>query len=679
MRRLNGYWAVAMAGFVVLGGGCETSSRPRKIDPNENLPTSGARDPRFFREPTARAKETIFSPLTLPPPNSMRTGAGTPGPDYWQQQVNYAIDATLDTDANEVRGKAIVTYINNSPQQLDYIWLHLEQNLFRENSIGALSSEPDTRFGYRGHDGGLNVRYVRAVGGSDAGKELKLAIYDTVGRLEIPHPVAAKGGKIEFEIAWSFKIPPFGADRMGTQKVEQGTIYEIAQWFPAACVFDDYYGWNTLPYLGQGEFYTNFGDYDIRLTVPRDHVVICTGSLQNEKDVLTKAQQDRLDEARKTDKAVMIVGPDDVGKKESRPDGSGPLTWAFHAEKVRTVAWTSSPAFIWDACYLNDSGPAGSDGKPTGTLIQSVYPKEATPLWSDKSSDMLRFSIDHYNKMWFRFPWPTATNVNGVVGGMEYPMIIFCSERHDEHGLYGVTTHEIGHNWFPMLVNNDERRHAWMDEGFNSFVNIYSNRARWPESRGTREEVHDFAMQNARGQQQPMDTAADAVWRGRLGFLEYGKTQVAMQLLREEVLGPERFDPAFRRYVAQWAFKSPRPADFFRCIEDAAGQDLAWFWRGWFLETGDLDQAVTDVRYTKDEKVALITFTNYGELVMPTKYRVTFEGGISEMHTLPVEVWMTTNQWTAAVEVGTKKVVKVEVDPDGKLPDIDLKNNAWGR
>jgi len=466
---------------------------------------------------------------------------------------------------------------------------------------------------------------------------------------------------------------------MGTQKIEQGTIYQLAQWFPAACVYDDYYGWNTMPYLGQGEFYTNFGDFDVRITVPRNHIVSCSGVLTNEKDVLTQAERDRLAEARKSDKAVMIVKPDEVGKPESRPAGDGPLTWKFRAEKVRTVAWTSSPAFIWDACWLQDSGPAGADGKPQGTLVQSVYPKEATPLWSDKGTDMLRFSIEHYNKMWFRYPYPSAVNVNGVVGGMEYPMIIFCAERNDEHGLYGVTTHEIGHNWFPMVVNTDERRHAWMDEGFNSFINIYANLERFPDRRGTRAEIHQFALDNARGQQQPMDTAADGVWRGRLGFLEYGKTQVAMQLLREQVLGPERFDPAFRRYIDQWSFKSPRPADFFRCMEDAAGMDLAWFWRGFFLETGDLDQAVTSVGYTDEGKTALVTFTNYGELVMPVPYRVTYEDGKTETRRLPVEAWMTTNQWTAAWDTGGKKLVKVELDPDGKLPDVEPGNNVWPR
>jgi hypothetical protein len=671
MRGFTCYLAALSAGFMFLNA-CETGRH--HFGAPEGMSVSGARDPKFFRESAPHAHETIFSPLNLPTPSTVRTAAGIPGPDYWQQQVNYSIDASLDETAREVSGKAVVTYINNSPQKLDYLWLHLEQNLFRRDSIGALSSEPDTRFGYRGFDGGIKIKSVKT-----GIQDLKLTVYDTVGRLEIPKPIDPKGGKFEFEIEWSFKIPPFGADRMGTEDLQQGVVFEIAQWFPAACVFDDYHGWNTLPYLGQGEFYTNFGDFDIRLTVPHSHIVACSGTLENAGEVLTKEEEDRLTKARKTDKPVMIVAPEEVGKPESRPRGDGPLTWKFHAEKVRSVAWASSQAFIWDACYLNESGPTGSDGNPTGTLVQSVYPKEALPLWAEKSSDDLRFSIDHYNRMWHRFPYPVATNVNGIVGGMEYPMIIFCGGRHDERGLYGVTTHEIGHNWFPMLINTDERRHAWMDEGFNSFVNIYSNRARYPGDQPNPDEMHGFALQNNRAQQQPMDTAADAIWRGRLGFLEYEKTAKAMQLLREQVLGPERFDPAFRRYIDQWAFKSPRPADFFRCMEDAAGMDLAWFWRGFFLETGDLDQAVTDVGYTADGKAALVTFTNLGELVMPAVYRVTYDDGAIELRRLPVEAWMTTNQWTAAWDCGGKKIVKVELDPEHKLPDLNPANNVWGK
>ncbi len=664
--------------MTVLLAGCST---PPMIE-ERGLPTAGARRPEFFREPGALRKETAFSPLDLPTPSSVRTASGLPGPGYWQQQVDYRIEATLDAEKKSIDARAVVTYINNSPDDLPFLWLNLEQNLFKEDSLGSLSLEPGTRFGYHGAKGGYDIKSVKSAASESegGGKDLKLSVYDTVGRLELPTPVKGRGGKCSFEIAWSFNIPPYGVDRMGIDGCKQGDVFEIAQWFPAACVYDDVHGWNTLPYLGQGEFYTNFGDFDVKLTVPREHIVAATGELQNPEEVLTKDQRERMDKARASDKPVVIVGADDVGKKESRPEGDAPLTWHFKAHQTRTFAWASSKAFIWDGCFLQESGPAGEDGKPQGTLCMSVYPKEAMPLWGEKSTDDLRFSIDHYNRMWHRYPYPVATNVNGNVGGMEYPMIIFCGGRNDERGLYGVTTHEIGHNWFPMLVNTDERRHAWMDEGFNTFVNYYSTAARYPDSdeaKHRRGNARDFAGAMREGQQQPMDTTPDFIWRGRLGNLVYAKTAVALVLLREVVLGHERFDAAFRRYVDAWAFKSPQPADFFRCMEDAAGEDLAWFWRGWFLETGKLDQAVTDVGYTKDGKGILATFTNKGELVMPAEYKVTYADGTSEVRKLPVQVWATTNQWTAMWDANGRTVTAVELDPEGVLPDVDPSNNAW--
>jgi hypothetical protein len=557
--------------------------------------------------------------------------------------------------------------------------MHLEQNLFRDDSLGSLSVEPGTRFGNHGFQGGLKIESIRTAPESEtqgAPQDLTLRVYDTIGRVDLPTPVPPKGGIVRFEVSWSFNIPPYGVDRMGIQQTKAGPIFEIAQWFPAVAVFDDVNGWNTLPYLGQGEFYTNFGDFDVRITVPHNHLVAATGVLQNSDAVLTTEQRDRLDKARASDKPVFIVGPDDVGKPESRPEGSAPLTWRFKAEKVRTFAFASSQAFIWDAAFNESSGPDDKDGKPSGTLCQSVYPAEAVPNWSDHATDDLRWSIDHYSKKWHRYPYPSATNVHGIVGGMEYPMIIFCGSRTDRRGLFGVTTHEIGHNWFPMLVNTDERRHAWMDEGFNTFINYYAGAERFPGETNTRRgNAREFAGAMTEGEQQPMDTPADRLWRGRLGTLEYAKTAVALVLLREVVLGPERFDPAFRRYIDLWAFKSPRPADFFRCMENGAGMDLAWFWRGWMTESGRLDQAVTEVTQ-KDGKV-YVTFTNLGELVMPVEFRVTYNDGSTQDLSLPVEAWYSTNQWTTFWEIGTKKVTKLEIDPDGRLPDVDLKNNVW--
>lgn len=664
------------------------AAEPQKVavrtSSSDDVRPAGARLPEHFREPGPRGKQTIFSPLDLPAPSLVRTASGVPGPAYWQQRADYQIEATLDDKKRAVHAREIITYTNNSPDELPYLWIHLEQNLFKEDSLGALSVEPGTRFGPRGFDGGLTIKHVReaplgAPTGA-AGDDLKFTIYDTVGRLELPRPLAARGGTVRFEIAWSFNIPPFGADRMGLEDVGQGTIFQLAQWFPAVAVYDDVHGWNTLPYLGQGEFYTNFGDYDLRITVPRSHIVAASGALQNPEEVLTAAQRERLEKARTSRDPVVIINADEAGTPAARPDGDGPLTWRFLAEDVRSVAWASSPAFLWDACFEPGSGPLGADGKPQGTLCQSVYPKEAEPLWGRVSSDSLRFSLEHYGKMWIRYPYPSAVNVNGIVGGMEYPMIVFCRERTDERGLWGVTTHEIGHNWFPMMINTDERRHGWMDEGFNTFINHYADRERYPEKDnpgGGR--ARSFIDDMLRGQQQPMCTCPDHIWRGRLGSLIYEKTAVALILLREEVLGEARFDAAFRRYCEQWAFKSPQPADFFRCMEDAAGMDLAWFWRGWFVETGTLDQAVASVGRSDDGGSITATFTNLGEMVMPAEFRVEYTDGTSETRPLPVQVWTSTNQWTAMWEADGRIVKSLVLDPRGALPDRDLSNNAWSR
>jgi hypothetical protein len=649
---------------------------------------SGAAAEYAFRAPQPAPgigeARTIFSPLAWPEPNSIRSASGVPGPDYWQQKADYTLDATLDEDARTITAKGTITYTNNSPDALDFLWLHLEQNLNKKESLGTLSTEPNTRFGFRGFEGGIQ-NLVISTPGKD-GKELDVHVYDTLARVELPSPIKPKGGQVTLDMAWSFKIPPFGADRMGVQEVKDGLIFEIAQWFPAAAVYDDVHGWNTLPYLGQGEFYTNFGSFDVRLTVPRSHIVVCTGVLQNPLEALPDLLIDRLVEARKSEKPVVIIGEDDVENPATRPDGEGAVSWHFKADNVRTVAWASSKAFLWDGCNLAAAGPSDEKGKPKGTFVQSVYPKEAAKLWGEQATDDLRFSIAHYSEKWYRYPYPIATNVNGIVGGMEYPMIIFCSERHDEHGLYGVTTHEIGHNWFPMLVNTDERRHAWMDEGFNSFINIYSNRERFPEKGGGRSgmrgPMQQYVDQMKLGQQQAMETPADQIWRGRLGNLEYAKTQLAMKLLREEVLGPERFDAAFRRYIAAWAFKSPQPSDFFRCMENAAGVDLSWFWRGWFYGIGTLDQAIVHVEYDDGGHHALVAFANKGELVMPLVYRVRYTDGSEETRKVPAEAWATTNEWIATWDTrdaeGTTRVIsEIVVDPEEALPDVDRENNVW--
>ncbi len=615
-----------------------------------------------FRERGTRDQGTIFSPLDLPTPNTIRLGSGAPGPDYWQQQVDYVIKASLDADTNEVAGEATITYTNNSPAPLDYIWLHLEQNIFREDSIGSYISR-NTAIGMREAFGdGYTIRSLRS-----EGYDLEYHVYDTMARIDLAEPIAPGGSTYTFEIAWSFTIPDRAFRRFGIEKVEQGTVYEVAQWFPAVAVYDDVDGWNTLGYLGTGEFYTNFGNYDVRLTVPRSHIVAATGVLQNPRDVFTQTQLERLESARHSDDTVVIRTAEEVADPASRPDGQGPLTWHFKAENVRTFAWTSSDAFIYDACNLD------------GTQIQSVYPKEALPLWS-KSTQMLRTAINGYNKRWHKYPYPVATNVNGIEGGMEYPMIIFCRARRGEEGLYGVTTHEIGHNWFPMTVNTDERRYAWMDEGFNTFINHYSG-PDWfggePSGRGSGGRYYGRAMRSPGAV--PIMTHADKLPGNQLGFTQYDKPATGLVLLREQILGPERFDRAFRAYIDRWAFKSPQPADFFRTIEDVAGADLAWFWRGWFYETAYLDQAVYEVKQDQrdDEEFNIsIEIDNLAELVMPVVLEITYEDGATERKRIPVEVWFSSDRYSYGWQ-SPQRITKVVIDPEDAFPDVERDNNTW--
>lgn len=633
-----------------------------------------------------------FARPDFPEPNEMRLASGAPGPAYWQQRVDYVIDAALAAEAEVLTARATVTYTNNSPHELPYLWLHLEQNLFRKDSDGDLITRPGERFtGPSGFSGGFEVTALRlAPNGSSpsipGGGTLSLVEYDTMGRLDLPAPVPAHGGRVAFEIEWSFKVPQYGADRMGIEKVGQGKIFELAQWFPAVAVYDDVYGWNTLPYLGQGEFYTNYGDYDVTISVPSSHVVAATGELVNADQVLTATQLDRWRTAKgASDRTVVIRDANEIGAEGDRPSGVGPMTWHFLAKECRTFAWASSDAFVWDGRFLAESGPEGADGRATGTFVQSFYPAESVrPHPSDEartgqwgaSSEMLAFAINGYNKKWMRYPYPCASNINGVVGGMEYPMIIFCGGRYDERGLYGVTTHEIGHNWFPMAINTDERRHAWMDEGFNTFVNYYSNAERYPEDEGGRRgDGRRWAEKSLMHDSMVMDTPADHL--RRLGDHAYEKPAVAMVLLREYVLGEERFDRAFKEYLRRWWFKSPRPWDFFRTMEDAAGADLSWFWRGWFLSTAVLDQSVDGVEMDGDE--ARVSFSHHQDMVMPIVYRVTYSDGTSETRRVPAEAFATGTTFTASWPTPGRRVEKVEIDPEERLPDVELGNNAWPR
>ncbi|RMF71402.1 MAG: M1 family peptidase, partial [Planctomycetota bacterium] len=464
------------------------------------------------------------------------------------------------------------------------------------------------------------------------------------------------------------------------QDVEQGRIFEYAQWFPCVCVYDDVYGWNTLNYLGSGEFYTNYGDYEVNLTLPREYVATATGVLQNPAEVLTATQRQRLQTARESDEPVAIIAEDEVGTAAARPPGTGPLTWRFKAENVRTFAWAACDAFRWDACAATITDLSGAQRK---VLCQAFYPREAK-AWAaehDKggAARAVKHAIEFYSEFVYPYPYPQMSNVNGPEGGMEYPMIVFCGSRKNARGMFGVTDHEVGHNWFPMLVNTDERRHVWMDEGFNSFINVYS-RSDYYEKKQLGRASADVVVGNMlRPDQQPIVTHPDQMLGGRVGFLGYRKVAAGLVALREHVLGPERFDRAFKTYVRRWAFKSPRPADFFRTIEDVAGEDLAWFWRGWFQSTGTLDQSIVTVRQDRESKTATIVLANRGRLVMPVALEIKYDDGQTERRRVPVEAWYSSNRIEHRLPTQGRRIVAVRIDPDELLPDVERRNNVWGR
>ncbi|GJM18369.1 MAG: peptidase [Phycisphaeraceae bacterium] len=655
----------ALAASVVCVGACSSGKRASDSGASGRL---GAVD-QSFRRPAGDDATNIFDPLDLPPANELRLGSGAPGPDYWQQQCDYIIDCALDAETKRLDAQMRVTYHNNSPHALDYMWIQLEQNLFRQDSTGTLSRGRGVmRELAKGFDGGYDIGSLR-----HAGSELEYSVYDTLARVELPAPIEP-GETFVFELDYAFDMPPH-LRRMGSEEVDQGTIFEYAQWFPHVCNYDDVNGWNALPYLGSGEFYTNFGDYQVNITVPRDHIVAATGTLTNPSDVLTGEQRDRLASALDSGETLVILEPERVGEPATRPDGDGPLTWRFEADSVRTFAWASSEAFIWDACGADVTD---LDGTTRRVLCQSLYPKEAESwYWNDDgrgSSQVIKHSIEFYSDWLYPYPYPIMSNINGPEGGMEYPMIVFCGSRTSDRGMMGVTDHEVGHNWYPMLVNSDERRYMWQDEGFNSFINFYS-KAAWYETDPDIDNAIRRTLQVMNSdRRQRIDVPPDRHWSRWIGTLNYRKTALALYLLREEVLGPDRFDAAFKTYTERWAFKHPQPGDFFRAMEDAAGADLAWFWRSWLLSDRVLDQGVRVV--SADEDGVVVDLTNTGGMVMPVHLRVTFDDDTTKDVRLPVEVWATTDLWRTRIATDGKKPVQVQIDPEGVYPDVNIDDNT---
>jgi len=616
----------------------------------------------------------IFSPIPFPPASETRRADGAPGPRYWQQRADYSIKATLDTAAKRLTATEQVRYTNNSPDSLRFVWMQMDQNLFRPGSTGSLLFAAESRFGGAGFPGGFDIATltqsappvrpagtrIRKRAPTPVATPVKFRVDDTMMYVELAQPIAP-GATTVFDIAYQFNIPEHGADRMG----RDGNLFELAQWYPRMAVYDDVHGWNTDPYLGQGEFYLEYGDIDYEVTVPAGYIVAGSGTLLNPEQVLTPDQRARLAEAVKSDSTLAIVTPDELASGAARPTRDGTLTWHFRAERVRDVAWAASPEYQWDASGWN------------GILAQAYYRPSARETWQD-AAKMSRYSILEYSTHWFPYPYPQISAVEGPVSGMEYPMV--AMESHGDNGpdLYNVITHEIGHMWYPMTVGSDERRYAWMDEGFNTFINTFSEEDYWKrdDSETRRNEIHFVTGLDQSPTAQPIMTPANRYRNNdNLGALAYVKPSIMLLALRNKVLGPEVFDSAFREYTRRWAFKHPQPADFFRTIEEVSGRDLAWFWRGFFYTTSALDQSVESVKPAPDGS-SLVTLRSLGAAVMPVELELGFADGTSMTVKLPVEIWYGGNRYLYRVAPG-KTIVSARVNPDGMFPDVVPSNDAW--
>lgn len=576
------------------------------------------------------AKFRQLGPESLPTPNIFRNAAGAPGPAYWQQRANHKIDVTLDEDKRHITASMDIEYVNDSPDSLKYIWLALDQNRFKDGSLARESAVASAAGSRRGDGaGGADrysfgaLRYEQAMEDREYGFEFKsvtdargralsYTINDSMMRIDLDEPLAPQD-VLNFSIDWEHNIidevavggrggyETFPDDRDG----KGNDIFGLAQWFPRLAAYTDYTGWQNKQFLGRGEFTLEFGDYEVNINVPADHIVAATGELQNPEKVLTAEQRERLADANPK-KPLFIVTPQEAEKNSETKSGKR-KTWSFKAENVRDFAWSSSRKYIWDAMTFEQD-----DEKNPTVLAMSFYPPEAEPIWSQYSTQAVVHTMDVYNKFAFNYPYPTAQSVNSWErGGMEYPMITFngyrpsVDEKTDEvtysrnikYGLIGVIIHEIGHIYFPMTVNSDERRWTWMDEGLNTFLE-YMAEYEWEENfpilGGQQNPLDSITRYMTSSNQVPIMTQSDSILQ--FGPNAYSKPASSLVVLRETVMGRELFDFAFREYANRWKFKRPTPADFFRTMEDASAVDLDWFWRGWYFGTDHVDMALTSIR-----------------------------------------------------------------------------------
>ena len=607
---------------------------------------------------------SIFAPLDVTPaPSVYRSASGAPGPHYWQNRADYDLHATLDTGTHSVRGAMTLRYTNHSPDTLTFLWFQTEQNIFRANSLSLVIPDKSQFVDSAVSDGDVIDRFVQTNGHTTV--PLTLRDHGTITQVVLAHALAP-GQTTTLEVTWHFTVPRHGADRMG----RDGTLYEIAQWYPRLCVYDDVRGWNTDPYLGLGEFYLEYGNFTLSVTVPTGYVVAATGTLDNARDVLTARELTRLHAAKTATTPVAIITPADFVPRAARHPATGTYTWRFHAANVRDAVWAAAPDYQWDAVTWH------------GILAQSFYRPAAVPVWGNgEGADETRASIQEYSERWFPYPYPQASAVEGPVGGMEYPMLAMEGAQTD----FETLTHEVGHNWFPMIVGSNERLHAWMDEGFNNFINNFSQGRRLPKegdqwhfANEERERVERALQRGTKDV--PIEMPADRFSEGTLGLREYTKTSTGLQLLRQDILGPATFDDAFRTYIRRWAYKHPTPADFFRTMENVAGRRLDWFWREWFYETPRFDQSLDTVatRMVGDTERVAVRYGNRARGVLPILVRFTLTDGTTQDSVYPAEVWsINSTRYVRHYAFIGKRLRRIDLDPDHHLIDVDRTNNSW--
>ncbi len=613
--------------------------------------------------------------------NEFRSANGAPGPKYWQNRADYILKATIDTNSNLLTGIEDIQYTNNSPDALSSIWLQLDQNIYREDARSNFYSSNTRRSKSTGggHTEGYQFKEVIIVYKGKASKA-DYIINDTRMQIRLANELLPKE-KINIHIQYHYTIPGIFGGRTDYFETKNGKIYEMAQWYPRMCVYDDLQGWNTLPYLGSGEFYCEYGDFDYSITVPNGMIVAGSGELQNENEVLSAQQKERLALAKSSDKTVMIRTVHEVNN-ETGTSNTGMKTWHFKMFNTRDVAFGFSKSYVWDAAKVNLPG-----GKKC--LAMSVYPAEVAgeEAWG-RATEYLKKSIEYFSKKWLIYPYPVAINEAGRAGGMEYPGIVFDPIDSKGEDLYSVTAHEIGHNWFPMIVGSDERRFAFMDEGFNTFIDIYAaddfnNGEYAPKRDGEyapgKGNPSDEIIPLLKDEDAPtMMARADMLSEKYRHPMVYFKPALGLVLLREVVLGHDRFDYAFKKYIERWAYKHPAPEDFFRTMNSEAGEDLSWFWKEWFYNNWQLDLAVQSVSYVDNDykNGAEVTIVNMQKIAMPCSIEIILKDGTKQEIKLPVETWMQSAVHTIYLQTA-QPLQSVTIDPAAILPDSNRGNNVW--